>query len=87
MDSRNHIGLFSFCVIFRVRKAVYQSLGPFISTFYDPDSYSSPEDYLGDKESPEQLLETDTAYQLVEQNTNRDINTNGEPSRAQWSLL
>lgn len=80
MDSRNHIGLFSFCVIFQVRKAAYQSLGPFISTFYDPDSYSSPEDYLGDKESPEQLLETDTAYQLVEQNTNRDINTNGEPA-------
>ena len=29
-----------------MRKAAYQSLGPFISTFYDPDSYYAAEDYI-----------------------------------------
>lgn len=62
-----------------VRKAAYQSLGPFISTFYDPDSYSSPEDYLAEKESTEHLPESDNAYQFEEQNTNSDNITVGEP--------
>ena len=79
VDSLSSIGLFSLYVILQVRKAAYQSLGPFISTFYDPDSYSSPEDYLGDKESPEQLLENDNAYQFEGQNTSSDnSNTTGE---------
>lgn len=62
-------------VILQVRKAAYQSLGPFISTFYDPDSYSSPEDYLAEKESPDQLLENDNA-QFEEQNTSGDNSSN-----------
>ena len=79
VDSRSSIGLISLCVVLQVRKAAYQSLGPFISTFYDPDSYSSPEDYLGDKESPEQLLENDNAYQYEGQNKSSDnSNTTGE---------
>ena len=56
----------------QVRKAAYQSLGPFISTFYDPDAYSSPEDYLGDKESLELQLENNNDYQFEEQNRNGD---------------
>ena len=36
-----------------MRKAAYQSLGPFISTFYDPDAYYATEDYM-EKASPDQ---------------------------------
>lgn len=55
-------------VILQVRKAAYQSLGPFISTFYDPDSYSSPEDYL-EKGSLDPPLENDDITQFEEHNT------------------
>ena len=70
------------CVVLQVRKAAYQSLGPFISTFYDPDAYSSPEDYLADKESLELQLENNNDYQFEEQNKNGDSHNATEKSSA-----
>jgi len=51
--SMYHLYIHVFSCFLQVRKAAYQSLGPFISTFYDPDAYYAPEDFM-EKASPDQ---------------------------------
>ena len=87
--------LHDYCILFgttfslnvlQVRKAAYQSLGPFISTFYDPDAYSSPEDYLVEKESLEHQLGSDNTYQLEQHSTSGGVNNSSNTTEQSSQL-